>query len=465
MDAFMDFEETEESKIFPNEAFGYWKVTVERPLRLAGTDPGRVYKACGDQEPEGGEGEGRERRHCHQEGVASKRPRPDPIHGTFAVTLKGKPAVVEYEPDTDLQGHRAGAAAPPRGRRRGVPPGGGPALRAGRLVQPSGRERSGTRSTSTGTSTSLSPCGPWRRSGQTYWPWSGRRRACWRGFSDNQTTILLRVETERNLMNDSHVQALHYWVSHDDSVDYSGAEPQEYEDDLLYLIVRDGEVTIEPKNHYATEEEALAAIDGFLRHWEFEAAINSGSRRFSLTYAGPDIRDRNPDSPPPGIVPVRATVRLRPPTMRARVRVGRRKYPDIPTGPTLRLDDAVVQEMLIKIDRYHQGRETLPGMAYFCYTELAKGVVSITGNPGNKTKQVESHYSINSEVLRKVSELSSIGGGTQARKAVGASREFTKKEEEFLIAASKAFVRRAAERASNYGKPLPMITMADLPQL
>ena len=33
--AFLDFEETEESKIFDNEAFGYWKVTVERPLRLA----------------------------------------------------------------------------------------------------------------------------------------------------------------------------------------------------------------------------------------------------------------------------------------------------------------------------------------------------------------------------------------------------------------------------------------------
>ena len=31
---FLDFEETEESRIFENEAFGYWKVTVERPLRL-----------------------------------------------------------------------------------------------------------------------------------------------------------------------------------------------------------------------------------------------------------------------------------------------------------------------------------------------------------------------------------------------------------------------------------------------
>jgi type I restriction enzyme M protein len=31
---FLDFQETPESKIFANEAFGYWKVTVERPLRL-----------------------------------------------------------------------------------------------------------------------------------------------------------------------------------------------------------------------------------------------------------------------------------------------------------------------------------------------------------------------------------------------------------------------------------------------
>jgi type I restriction enzyme M protein len=35
VDTFQAFEETEESKLFPNQALGYWKVTVERPLRLA----------------------------------------------------------------------------------------------------------------------------------------------------------------------------------------------------------------------------------------------------------------------------------------------------------------------------------------------------------------------------------------------------------------------------------------------
>jgi type I restriction enzyme M protein len=33
-DLFLDFKETETSKIFPNAAFGYWKIVVERPLRL-----------------------------------------------------------------------------------------------------------------------------------------------------------------------------------------------------------------------------------------------------------------------------------------------------------------------------------------------------------------------------------------------------------------------------------------------
>ena len=33
-DTFVAFKETEQSKIFPNAAFGYWKVKVERPLRL-----------------------------------------------------------------------------------------------------------------------------------------------------------------------------------------------------------------------------------------------------------------------------------------------------------------------------------------------------------------------------------------------------------------------------------------------
>ena len=52
-DTFLAFEESEQSKIFDNAAFGYWKVTVERPLRLAGHRPQPRLQNRRDQGAEG----------------------------------------------------------------------------------------------------------------------------------------------------------------------------------------------------------------------------------------------------------------------------------------------------------------------------------------------------------------------------------------------------------------------------
>ena len=100
--AFISFQETEESKIFPNEAFGYWKVTVERPLRLVGTDPERVYKAAEIKKLKA-EAKTDENAAPIIRKVLPTSAEPNPLEGKAAVTLKGKPAVVEYEPDTDLR--------------------------------------------------------------------------------------------------------------------------------------------------------------------------------------------------------------------------------------------------------------------------------------------------------------------------------------------------------------------------
>ncbi len=101
-DTFLAFEETEQSKIFSNETFGYWKVTVERPLRLMGIDPERAYKAA----------EIKKLKEAHERAedapavikkIHKKGAQPDPLHGLFETTIKGKPAVVEYEPDSELR--------------------------------------------------------------------------------------------------------------------------------------------------------------------------------------------------------------------------------------------------------------------------------------------------------------------------------------------------------------------------
>jgi type I restriction enzyme M protein len=101
-DTFMAFEETEQSKIFPNAAFGYWKVTVERPLRLRGIDPERAYKPAEikklKENHERAEDASPVIRKIHK-----KRTAVDPLRGLFEMTLGGRPAVVEYEPDSDLR--------------------------------------------------------------------------------------------------------------------------------------------------------------------------------------------------------------------------------------------------------------------------------------------------------------------------------------------------------------------------
>ena len=77
-------------------------MTVERPLRLEGADPNRAYKAAEIKKLK----ESCERsetappviKKIHKRGTEA-----DPLRGRFEATINGRPAVVEYEPDTDLR--------------------------------------------------------------------------------------------------------------------------------------------------------------------------------------------------------------------------------------------------------------------------------------------------------------------------------------------------------------------------
>jgi len=154
-DTLIDFKESEQSKIFPNEAFGYWKITVERPLRLTvdlrperiaqfrdvcekvseqhfpelikliareiGVGPHRNYNAVIAVSEDIAKRNGmkltakREKliqaELCDVEQNAEpviKKIHPrtdiaDSLHGLFEVLIDGKHRVVEYEPDTNLR--------------------------------------------------------------------------------------------------------------------------------------------------------------------------------------------------------------------------------------------------------------------------------------------------------------------------------------------------------------------------
>jgi type I restriction enzyme M protein len=93
--------ETEESKIFPNEAFGYYKVTVERPLKLKDIDPNKVYNSKEIKEMVAA-GKTDENgipviKKIHKQGTS------DPLHGLFEKIINSKNVLVEYGSDTNLR--------------------------------------------------------------------------------------------------------------------------------------------------------------------------------------------------------------------------------------------------------------------------------------------------------------------------------------------------------------------------
>jgi type I restriction enzyme M protein len=155
-DVFLKFAETEQSKIFDNAAFGYWKVAVERPLRLRidlsparqnhfreaciGVDEERLADTVDAAAVHLGSGPHSDfnrfigalesdfaraglkmtarRRKLLQSALAERdetaepviarlhRPgkiEPDSLHGLFPGGIDGRQSVIEYEPDTELR--------------------------------------------------------------------------------------------------------------------------------------------------------------------------------------------------------------------------------------------------------------------------------------------------------------------------------------------------------------------------
>lgn len=131
-DLFLAFEETEHSKIFPNAAFGYWKIVIERPLRLAihvtpgklaafkAGSPEKLHKAAdllagiaGGSNPHLDFNAVQQRFSAAMKKAGIKLRAPDlkALYAAFAfkdeaaepVIKKKTKDVIEYEPDTDLR--------------------------------------------------------------------------------------------------------------------------------------------------------------------------------------------------------------------------------------------------------------------------------------------------------------------------------------------------------------------------
>ena len=204
-----------------------------------------------------------------------------------------------------------------------------------------------------------------------------------------------------------------------------------------------GTLTLRPLVHFATEDDARATADQFVRAWQIDAGLQHGRDDFRLTFAGIQIQDRAAAVGTASLHSsseqhIRGTAHLK---------VVHTTYSQPPASFKVTPE---VNDLWERYNRYVERREPLLSMAYSSLTILVRG----------DRKDAVRRYNIQFAVLSKLGELTSErGDALRARKAVGAGTPLTGPETAWIEAALKAIIRHLAERRS------AQLTMADLPTI
>lgn len=213
--------------------------------------------------------------------------------------------------------------------------------------------------------------------------------------------------------------------------------------------------------HYATQSEALEAVEGYISAWEHHAALQNGPDEFRLVFERAEIEDRDPV---PGAFHFRAEpVHVRISVGEIGVRVSRGAYPRPPDG---RMEfSSGAKLMFERYVRYRAGREYLTSMAYFCLTVLENSVQSVRNRKESLRKAAARQYNVEFSVLKEIGRLCACKGGTEARKKQGAGQELDGQERRFLEEVVKAIIQGAAEVNGDPSEPRHTIGLCDFPDL
>lgn len=255
-------------------------------------------------------------------------------------------------------------------------------------------------------------------------------------------------------MIDPHVEALHYRIEHAKTVVYEASAATEHDEPGFMVKIKDGQVYVAMKDHFATAEAARDAIQPFLDAWEVAAGLQYGPGEFEFVYESATVVDRQ--SPAAGgpesiYLPLIVNVsRFGTPTLQ----VSRSLYPDPPHNIKRNPD---VDLLLGAYRQYRERKRTLADAANFCLTVLE--------SPAGGRRRAAQRYSISKDVLRTIGRLAGTKGGADARKAEGVDVPYTAAERHWLEGAIKILIRRVAECAFDPLAAFSQIRMSDLPAL
>jgi hypothetical protein len=260
-------------------------------------------------------------------------------------------------------------------------------------------------------------------------------------------------------MNDPHVQSLHYKIGHSSEVDFTNAARRDHAESGFSVRIENSEATILMIDHYASERDARAAVEPFLRTWELSAALAAPLDQFQFFFASSQLVDRRPNTADRVLFAeagMHAVTGMQASTLQLKA-----LYPKPPRDLGW---DPEIGYMLDRFKHFHKGACSLNDATNFCLTVLE----FVGGGPskpprgrgsGGRRGKAANHFQIDVAVLNRIGELAATKGGTTARKREGATKPLTLKETEWLEKALKVVIRRAAEIKNNPTGPHTRITM------
>ena len=255
-------------------------------------------------------------------------------------------------------------------------------------------------------------------------------------------------------MIDPHVVWLKYDLHTDPRISFSNPPNLEEETTTYKLLLSNGVLTVDLKDHFSSVEAARQIVDNDLRSWELDVALTNGKKDMWFVFRDAFVIDRNP--PPPGSaltlqVSSASHVSL---SGIVTLHVNRVHYPKPPTNFQYSIE---VGNLWSRYENYLNNQEPLTAMAYFCLSYLEYLAVNRQG--------AARQYNIQIDVLNKLGELTIKGDERTARKA-DKKKPFialSTIEIQWIEAAIKAIIRRVGEAIScNHATQL---TMNDLPTL
>ena len=258
-------------------------------------------------------------------------------------------------------------------------------------------------------------------------------------------------------MNKPHIESLIYRFESENSNDkFDEASALEGRLEGYEFELADGELTARPLHHFDEVEQAIELIEPKLRSWESAAFLEPSRFRIRFRFVDAMLVDLEPD-------PGNTTIHLRASELiafaeRATMVRGMGKYPaPDPSFESTPLTD----ELIYRLQQYHDGHEPLPGVAYYILERLGQ---SLIGGKKHWRRPLGRRMKVRKKVLDELSRLSNCPDPIVGRHASKNPVPLSAAETTWMDAVIFRLVARAGE-LHNPKEQIAFISMDDFPPL